>query len=841
MTQALFDTIVDTGGAIDRHQNDVVQAWLPVGALETIAARPEVRRIRPPDYASPQTGSVTTAGDSVLRASDARQLFSVTGEGVRVGVISDGLAGLSTSIASGNLPATTFHCRSSSLVITLRASGCLAAETLVATSGGIVATSFRSGGDVAPLGDAEGTAMLEIVHDLAPGAELWFAGASTGIEILVAWDHLSKNVDVVISDLVVASRFPDGLSLFTRTIEQLSLAAGIRARSFVQAAGNYADAHYTGTYVNSGIGDFLGNYHLFEVTSLTAGPVTPLPFNQITIPALGTRTIYLSWNDPEGASANDYDLLALDCVTGDLLDASIDIQDGNDDPSETVVIANPFLFPLDVCYAVVNAFNLAAPRTLNIFIDRASTHLYNTPSRSIVAPADTAIVISVGAVAAATPSQIELYSSLGPTLGGLSKPDLVATDKVAVSGAGGFGSPFPGTSAAAPHVAAIVALLLQADPSLTRTEITSIIKSSSSPLGDANTFGSGRIDALQALIQVLGPPPVTLTVVTNGAGTVTGPGIGCGADCTETYSAGSQVKLAPTSSAGWIFSGWSGGGCVGVSECTVTMTANTTVTATFVAETTGRGLILAAVLPSSRSTQVGTPATVFAAIINFGPGTAISCRPSPLTSIPATFTFHTTNPLTNQLTGTPNTPADIAAGSLQTYVLAFTPTAPFPPTDVQVTFDCANTAAAIVIAGLNTVLLSASATPIPDIVALAATLGGDGIVNIFGLTGTGVFAVATVNVGVAGMITANVDAGGVPLPVSLSLCQTSPATGQCLSPPASSVTTTILAGQTPTFGVFVRGVGAPVAFSPGVNRIYVRFRDDSGVTRGSTSVAVQTR
>ena len=88
---------------------------------------------------------------------------------------------------------------------------------------------------------------------------------------------------------------------------------------------------------------------------------------------------------------------------------------------------------------------------------------------------------------------------------------------------------------------------------------------------------------------------------------------------------------------------------------------------------------------------------------------------------------------------------DIAAGAAQSYVFAVTPSAPIAPTDVQFSFDCANTDLAPVNVGLNTLLLSASTTPAPDIVTLGATFGGDGIVNIPEATGTGAFAVATVN------------------------------------------------------------------------------------------------
>jgi hypothetical protein len=249
--------------------------------------------------------------------------------------------------------------------------------------------------------------------------------------------------------------------------------------------------------------------------------------------------------------------------------------------------------------------------------------------------------------------------------------------------------------------------------------------------------------------------------------------------------------------------------------------------------------LVAAVLPSSRSVQVGTPATAFATMINIGQATALGCSPAPPSNVPATFTFQTTNPATNQIIGTPNMPVDIAAGAAQSFVFAFTPTGAFAPTEVMVSFDCANTDPAPSIPGLNTLLLTAASTPVPDIVALAATLMNDGVVRIPGATGTGVFAVATVNVGASGAITAMADTGGVTLPVALTICETNPTTGACIAAPASSVTTQMNANATPTFGIFVMG-NDTVPFDPAHHRIFVRFRDADGVIRGATSGAVRS-
>jgi hypothetical protein len=250
--------------------------------------------------------------------------------------------------------------------------------------------------------------------------------------------------------------------------------------------------------------------------------------------------------------------------------------------------------------------------------------------------------------------------------------------------------------------------------------------------------------------------------------------------------------------------------------------------------------LVAAVLPSSRSVQVGATATAFATIINAGSATGILCAPALATILPVTFSYQTTDPASNQVIGSPNTPISVGAGAIQSFVIALTPTAPIAPTDVQFNFDCANTNPAPIYVGLNTLLFSASATPVPDIVALAATVTNNGIVNIPGTNGTGAFAVATVNVGMTGTIIASADTGNASLPLTIFLCETNPATGQCISVIGPSVTTQINANATPTFAILVQGSGF-VPFDPATNRIFVRFKDNGNVTRGSTSVAVRTQ
>jgi hypothetical protein len=251
--------------------------------------------------------------------------------------------------------------------------------------------------------------------------------------------------------------------------------------------------------------------------------------------------------------------------------------------------------------------------------------------------------------------------------------------------------------------------------------------------------------------------------------------------------------------------------------------------------------LVAAVLPASRSVAVNGTATAFATIINAGTTTATACSIAPTSTLPLTFHYQTTNPSTNALTGKVDTPVDIAAGASQTFVIALTPTAVIDPTNATFAFGfCTGTAPAPVVIGLNTLLLSGSTSPTPDVVALSATATNDGILHVPGSSGTGAFATATVNVGTGDTITASANTGSATLPLALTICQTNPQNGQCQAAPAATVTTTINPNATPTFSIFGTASGT-IPFDPANSRIFVVFSDSSNAVRGETSVAVETQ
>lgn len=102
--------------------------------------------------------------------------------------------------------------------------------------------------------------------------------------------------------------------------------------------------------------------------------------------------------------------------------------------------------------------------------------------------------------------------------------------------------------------------------------------------------------------------------------------------------------------------------------------------------------------------------------------------------------------------------------------------------------------------------------------------------DISGANGADVFAVATVNLGIATSTTVSADVGGAAVPIDITLCQTNPVSGRCTSPIGIAGTTSVAANATPTFGIFVRGSGA-VPFNPASSRIFVRFKDAEGLAR----------
>ena len=328
---------------------------------------------------------------------------------------------------------------------------------------------------------------------------------------------------------------------------------------------------------------------------------------------------------------------------------------------------------------------------------------------------------------------------------------------------------------------------------------------------------------------------VTVTQNGTGRGTVTSSpsGIDCGSICEAEFDLGSEVSLAAVAAPGSVFTGWSGDpSCPYLSP----LDGETSCIATFEPLPAGATTIHAAVLPFARAVSLGESATAYASVINSGDSIATGCSIALPGGLPASFGYQTTN-AANTATGTPDTPVDIAPGATQGFVFAITPQGAMRATEIAPVFDCANTAPAPSHAGLNTFILSAASTAPPDLVAIGVTPSGDGVVRIPGRDGIGFFAVAAVNIGSGGTITASADDGGRDLPLSIRVCETN-AGGEWIAC-GDSLTRTFAPDETVYYTVLVSGTGRRVAFDPAANRLFLRLQA-AGMTVGATNVAVTT-
>jgi len=509
VTAELIASISGAGGRVINSftQSQTVRAWLPLNNIEALASRAEVRFIRPADKAFSNTGSVVSEGDYTHRASAARTAFSVSGVGVKVGVLSDSVDFLAQSQAGGDLPSVT----------------------VITNAAGLLQNGFdgrsRSG---------EGTAMLEIVHDIAPGAELFFATGFGGEAALA--DNVRRLRSIYRCDIIVddvgfgfSTPFQDGVA--ARAVSEVIADGAI----YFSSAGNEGNKNdETASAWEGDFQDAVANgihFHLFGGAA----------YNTVTRTSTVANYGFLSWADPLGQSTNDYDLFVFDQTGTNLLNAANNPQASDADPIEAVAKLQP-----GSRIVIVRASGESRFLHLDVGRGRLGTSTEGrTKGHSAVEGA-----FSVGAVSVVGASsnsvfvggskhKVEGFSSDGPrriffaedgapitpgnysSTGGLvrQKPDIAAADggKTSFFGQTNQVEPgvfrFLGTSAAAPHAAAIAALLKSYNPSLTSAEIRAALTSTALDIeapGVDRDAGYGIVMADAALRSV--PPPVPPTI-----------------------------------------------------------------------------------------------------------------------------------------------------------------------------------------------------------------------------------------------------------------------------------------------------------------------------------------
>jgi uncharacterized repeat protein (TIGR01451 family) len=399
--------------------------------------------IRPP--AIPQALAVTSEGVQLTGAA-AYHAGGLRGQGVKIAVIDLGFAGLSSAQARGELPPSV--------------------QKIDYTGTGVES------------GTSHGTAVAEIIYDMAPEAELYLMKIADEVDLERAKDDCIRYGIQVINHSVgwFNTNFYDGRG----TVAEIAADARGHGILWINAAGNYAQKHWKGFLADNdrdGWGEFSGSDE------------------DLDIPVRGGDLIglYLTWNDWP-ASAQDYDLYLFDS-SGRQVALSDRLQTGTERPIEQLT----YRAPSSGTYKIrVRAYRVSSPKELALFSLNHDLE-YPVPQGSIVAPADSASVIAVGAIhyASWTTGPAEPYSSQGPTADGRSKPDIIGPDQVLTSTLGRF----MGTSAAAPHVAGAAALLISESPALSAGQIEARLKAQAIAMGSPLIYGAGRLNLAPQVIQ----------------------------------------------------------------------------------------------------------------------------------------------------------------------------------------------------------------------------------------------------------------------------------------------------------------------------------------------------
>lgn len=526
----------------------VTAAVRPVD-LDAVAAVPGVggvTEVLAPIVAAECRGLVTSEGDAQLGAASARSGFNVDGTGVDVGILSDSFdtdftapTHAANDVASGDLPGPGNPCGRGDPV-------------------GVLAEYSALDPDDPPQSD-EGRAMAQIVHDLAPGASIDFATAFQGELGFAANIKALRNAgaDVIVDDVVYLGEpfFQDG----PVAVAVSEVAA--QGTAYFSAAGNSnvikegknvaswetpAFRDSAPTACPAGMPGYAAHCLDFD----PAGGVDP-SFG-ITVGGKETLTLDLQWAQPWNGVSTDLDayLLSAGAVVAPVLpDKEIRNVTQAQKPVEVLSWTNESSSPVVVQLAVnrcdkvcdpVSGGDEATPRVKFVAIDGAIATEYpdssgvDTVGPTIFGHSAAASAIGVGAVPFSNASTVEPFSSRGPVthyfgpVAGTSpapsiapttiaKPDLAATD-------GGANTFFPskleagvhrffGTSAAAPHAAAVAALMRQANPALPLGPLRLALAATAKPVGTAgaNAVGAGRVDAFDAVSSVALPPTVSVT------------------------------------------------------------------------------------------------------------------------------------------------------------------------------------------------------------------------------------------------------------------------------------------------------------------------------------------
>jgi len=573
----------------------VIEGWVAPASLSRVAALAGVRRVTMPSYALPlpppaqpppksrirsaprqpsqasgaQAQAITASsldgnGVLIMHADQFVAQTGTTGAGVTVGVQSIGVSNISVIQGRGELPTVN------------------------------ILTPQGSSGS--PAGD-EGTALLEEVHAVAPGAGLAFCGPNTFIEYTSCLGQLIQAGTTILVDDVV---FPEQDLMSTdgayaQAVGQiLTQNPGV---ALFTSAGNYNGSYWEGSYSPVAVPQGLppltcpnGTGQLDQYVANFNGTAPQV----LTVEGQGgTFPVTLAWADPFGHNVSNFDLFWVDSNN-----AIVGCLSSSASPTDTLITERVSFSPGSYTVYVATPDMTLQGKFLKLWFggDGLTSISLPTPG-SIISPQSYGPgVITIGAVKGSDGigNGIEPFSSLGPisvmfpSPAKIQAPVLVAPDGIYVDANGTYfanvlfpDGNFYGTSAAVPNAGAVAALLRGAFPNLTVPQVLSALQTGAAQLGAVTpdgTFGYGRIDAMGALGTLASPTITALpdSTLVGGTSTQAYPFTVSGTGNLHFSVTSSNALLVPAS----IVAAGTPGVTVSPSTCgTSTMTCTVTVTA----------------------------------------------------------------------------------------------------------------------------------------------------------------------------------------------------------------------------------------------------------------------
>lgn len=501
----------------------LVSGWLPIDAIADAALLGTLQFARPSYRPVVNVGRTTSQADVAMGADTARSLFGVDGTGVTIGVLSDsfdtGSGSAAVDVTGGDLPGPG------------NPNGFTSPVNVLSDTIGI----------------DEGRAMLQLIHDVAPGANLAFHTAFNGqadfARGILELQSLA-GADVIVDDVIYFAEpmFQDGV------IAQAIDTVVANGAAYFSSAGNNARDSWEDTFRPSGTFQSGTELHDFD-----PGPGVDV-MQSIMVPAFSSVRISFQWDSPffsvsgGTGSPNDLDLFVFDS-TGTSLIASATSNNIGGDAVEVFSFTNRTSSSM-LNFAIGHDGGPVPGLIKWVAFDTITPTEYATNSPTSYGHANAAGASAVGAVDyrntpgfGVSPPRIENFSSAGgipilfdnagnPIYDLRAKPNISAPDGTNTTffGSDSDGDGFPnffGTSAAAPHAAAVAGLMFELNEVATPAEIYAAMEMSAIDMDDPatpeydlgfdNLTGHGMLDAVGALtlIQVdpalVGPRVISIS------------------------------------------------------------------------------------------------------------------------------------------------------------------------------------------------------------------------------------------------------------------------------------------------------------------------------------------